>query len=105
MRDFIDLQGASGAAYRFRPWPEGTSHPPMGGNFVYVRQAGEQLTVLRVGETNDLSQARAGWAQARKKGATHVYTRLNVSPQVRAAEHQDLAANHPPPRTRRRQPA
>src|SRR5690349_21141971 len=93
MTDFIDLRGASGASYRFRVWPEGVFHPRIGGNYLYVRQEAERVTVCRIGETDDLSQARAGWATARKKGATHVYTRLNVSEQVRVAEHRDLASS------------
>ena len=33
MRDFIDLQGASGASYRFRRRPEGAAHLPTAGNY------------------------------------------------------------------------
>jgi hypothetical protein len=99
MTDFIDLRGASGASYRFRVWPEGMFHPRIGGNFLYVRQEAERMTVCRIGETDDLSQARIGWESAQKKGATHVYTRLNVSEQVRVAEHRDLASSHRRSRT------
>ena len=49
MKDFIDLEGASGAKYRFRLWPDGTPHLPTGGNFVYVRQEQRGFTVLVVG--------------------------------------------------------
>lgn len=94
MDDFIDLQGRSGARYRFRVWPEGLPHPRIGGNYLYVRQDPGRVTVFRIGETDDLSQARAGWANAQRKGATHVYTRLNVSEQVRVAEHRDLSSRH-----------
>ena len=94
MKDFIDLEGASGAKYRFRLWPDGTPHLPTGGNFVYVRQEQRGFTVLVVGESNDLSQARAQWPEAVRRGATHAFTRLNVSRAVRTAEHQDLAAHH-----------
>lgn len=98
MTDFIDLQGVSGASYRFRVWPEGLPHPRIGGNYLYVRRDSGSLTVFRIGETDDLSQARAGWPNARRKGATHVYTRLNVSEQVRVAEHRDLASSHRRPK-------
>jgi hypothetical protein len=94
MKDFIDLEGASGARYRFRLWPEGAPHTPVGGNYVYVKAEGSGVTVLQVGETNDLSKARAGWSAAARRGATHVMTRLNVARAVRDAEHADLAAKY-----------
>jgi len=94
MKDFIDLEGASGATYRFRLWADDASHLPTGGNYVYVRQEPKGFTVLVVGESNDLSQARAEWQAALRRGATHAFTRLNVSRAIRTAEHQDLAARH-----------
>jgi hypothetical protein len=98
MYDFIDLKGASGAEYRFRLWPDGASHLPVAGNFVIVKAGGEgeSVTVLLVGVTNDLSQARADWARVAKRGATHVFTRLNVARTVRTGEHQDLVAGCKP---------
>lgn len=94
MKDFIDLQGASGATYRFRLWPDGAPHVPTGGNYVCVRQAADGLAVVLLGETNDLSQAQSDWPKALRRGATRVYTRLNVSRAIRTAEHQDLAARY-----------
>lgn len=96
MQDFIDLKGASGAEYRFRIWREGTPHLPIAGNYVFLRQEAEGFTVLLVGATNDLSQARAEWAKGAKRGATDVFTRLNVARAVRTAEHQDLVAGYKP---------
>lgn len=95
MSDFIDLMGASGVAYRFRLWPEGAAHPPAAGNYVIVRRDGGGLVVLLIGATDDLSEARADWRKVAKKGATHVYTRLNISRGARMAEHQDLVSAHP----------
>ncbi|MBW8813373.1 MAG: hypothetical protein JF588_08090 [Caulobacterales bacterium] len=94
MRDFVDLQGASGARYRFRIWPDGAPHLPMGGNYVFVREDPVGFTVLEVGETNDLSKVQAERPKAAKRGATHVFTRLNVSRAIRTAEHNDLAAHY-----------
>jgi hypothetical protein len=94
MQDFIDLRGASGATYRFRIWPDGASHLPIAGNYVVLKAEGEGFTVLLVGVTNDLSQARADRARVAKRGATHVFTRLNVTRAVRAAEHEDLVAGY-----------
>jgi hypothetical protein len=102
MQDFIDLEGVSGRHYRFRIWREGDLHLPMAGNYAYVREEPEGFTVLEVGESNDLSQARAGWAKAAGRGATHVFTRLNVSRAIRTAEHEDLQARYKAPPGRRR---
>jgi hypothetical protein len=94
MQDFIDLKGASGAEYRFRLWPEGAAHPPIAGNFVFVKAESEGLTVVLVGVTNDLSLARSAAAKAAKRGGTHVFTRLNVARALRSAEHADLVAGY-----------
>lgn len=94
MQDFIDLQGASGAMYRFRVWPDGAAHLPIAGNYVFLTAEPEGFTVILIGATNDLSQARADWAKAARRGATHVFTRLNVARSVRTAEHEDLVAAH-----------
>jgi hypothetical protein len=95
MRDFIDLQGVSGTQYRFRHWPRGTPHLPMAGHYVYVQEAARGLTVLAVGESEDLSRLQLEWAAARRRGATHVFTRLNVPRAIREAEQQDLDAAFP----------
>ncbi|HEX4709443.1 hypothetical protein [Phenylobacterium sp.] len=94
MKDFIDLEGASGALYRFRLWREGAAHLPMAGNYVFVRPEDESVKVLAVGECNDLSQVLSRWSNGTRRGATHAFTRLNVSRGVRMAEFEDLAANH-----------
>ena len=94
MQDFVDLKGASGSEYRFRLWPEGGHHLPMAGNYAYVRCDANGVKVLQLGETNDLSKARSEWGKAARRGATHVFTRLNVSRTPRLAEHQDLVAHY-----------
>jgi hypothetical protein len=96
MQDFIDLRGASGASYRFRLWPEGAAHLPVAGAYVFVRADSEGFTVLLIGTTNDLSQARAEWGKVAKRGATHAFTRLNVARAIRTAEHGDLVAGYKP---------
>ena len=96
MKDFLDLKGASGAEYRFRIWREGSPHLPVAGNYVFLREDGEGFKVLLVGATNDLSQARSEWPKVVRRGATHVFTRLNVARAVRAAEHEDLVAGYRP---------
>jgi hypothetical protein len=94
MKDFVDLKGASGSEYRFRVWTEGAHHLPVAGNYAYVRWDEDGVKVLQLGETNDLSKARDEWPKAAKRGATHVYTRLNVSRLPRLTEHQDLVAHY-----------
>ena len=94
MQDFIDLKGASGAEYRFRLWPEGAAHPPMAGNYVFLKEEPQGFTVVLVGVTNNLSAARGDWGKVAKRGATHLFTRLNVARALRTTEHADLVAGH-----------
>ncbi|CAN7639900.1 hypothetical protein LJR219_005017 [Phenylobacterium sp. LjRoot219] len=89
--DFIDVPGASGAAYRFRRWPGAGLHRPIAGNFVVVIERGRKIEGL--GVTDDLSRAPEQLAE-RLKGAA-LFTRLNIARAVREAEHADLAAHHP----------
>lgn len=93
MKDIIDLRGASGATYRFRLWAPGTSHVPMSGNYAVVREEPGGFAVLAAAAVDDLSQARPAQAAAGGgRGATHLFTRLNVSRAVRTAEAEDVAA-------------
>ena len=99
MRDIIDLHGASGAVYRFNLLTAGRPLSPMGGNFVYVREAGEALEVVLVGEgQNLLTDARRSWDKAvREHGAAHIFTRLNISERTRRHEHDDIVDASKPP--------
>ncbi len=99
MRDLIDLKGASGAVYRFNLFREGRALSPMGGNFAYVREAGEGYEVVHVGEAqNLLTDARAHWDRAvAEHGVAHLYTRLNITERVRQQEHDDILAAARPP--------
>jgi len=101
---FVDLQGASGAVYRFRLAPGGVVSTPIAGNYAFVRAAPEGgFTILSVAATNDLSSAMADWRRAvAKYGEMHLYTRLNVSAAVREAEQQDIAAFYKPRLTQQR---
>lgn len=94
MKDFIDLQGASGASYRFRLWPEGAAHQPIAGNFALVKTDGDNCTVVSVGESLDLSRLRLDLAKNTLKAGMEVYTRLNVARAARDAEHADLASRY-----------
>jgi|SRR6185437_2179301 len=94
MKPFIDLQGASGATYRFRLWEPGAPHQPIAGNYVCVRAEKAGYSIVSVGETLDLSQLRAKLPKRVRDATTHVYTRLNVARAIRTAEHEDLTARH-----------
>jgi hypothetical protein len=94
MKEFVDLQGASGAHYRFRLCLEGAPHPGAAGNFAYVREEPKGFSVLALGETNDFSELGSQWPAAKGRGATHLFTRLNVARALREAEHQDLDARY-----------
>ena len=93
MNEFVDLKGASGATYRFRRIPDGEPHQRIAGNYAVLKPRARGFTVRLVGATNDLSLARGLCPAALLKGA-QLYTRLNVSRELREAEHQDLAANY-----------
>jgi hypothetical protein len=94
MKTFIDLEGASGATYRFRLWEAGAPHQPIAGNYVCVRADKAGYAIVGIGETLDLSQLRGKLSKRVREAATHVYTRLNVARANREAEHADLMARH-----------
>lgn len=100
MKEFIDLQGVSGATYRFRLWPEGASHLPIAGNYVCVQASGDAYVVVTVGECMDLSLVRHQLPKRRQDAASYIYTRLNVARATRTAEHEDLAARYAKAKTR-----
>lgn len=91
MKDFIDLEGASGARYRFRFWAAGASHPPIAGNYAVVREEGGKLKVVALGQSLDLSGCRPEATKGRGPGV-HLFTRLNVARATRETEHEDLTA-------------
>ena len=97
MSAFLDLNGASGATYRYRLAQDGRVTTPIAGNYACVRLEDAGFTVVSVAATNDLSSATQAWKQAvAKQGATHLYIRLNVSSSVRENEQQDIAAYYKP---------
>jgi hypothetical protein len=94
MQDFIDLEGASGALYRFRIWVSGGGHLPVAGNYVVVRQEVDGFKVGVVGIADDLSKVRAEGSKVVAADGAHIFTRLNVSRATRTAEHDDIAARY-----------
>ena len=95
---FIDLLGASGAAYRFRLAERGIA--PTGGNFVLVRDVDGASQVVCCGKARTLvaSDIERLWAKD-ELGASddRLYLRLNVAAHSRDAEHVDLVSGLPRP--------
>lgn len=94
MKPYIDLQGASGAVYRYKLAEDRDPRTTIAGNFVFIDAAG---TVVYAGEANNLHGAGARFPEgAQKHKAEYLYTRLNVSGASRTDELQDLlTALHP----------
>lgn len=69
-----------------------------GGGYVYVKLDGATPVILFAGETDNLFMGAVDrWSEATSKhGATHLYTRLNVSGQTRRDELRDILRAHRP---------
>jgi len=95
----IDLRGASGAVYRYREAEKDRMQTPMGGNFVYVKRAANEIEVLYAGEAANLAEGLwSDWQRAQQDfGATDAYLRLNVGRVVRHEELHDVVAALQPP--------
>lgn len=99
MSDFIDLRGASGAAYRFRR-ADPAALPATAGNFVFVREDEGGPEIVCCGTALSLTLA-GGLTRnmAERYGANDLYIRLNVARAVRLGEHQDIVEQARPPST------
>ncbi len=103
METFVDLQGASGATYRYRLAPDGEVTSRIAGNYALVREEPDGFAVVSTEATSDLSSATDAWRRAAAKhSALYLYTRLNVSAAVRETEQLDIAAYY---KQRRKRPA
>jgi hypothetical protein len=94
MRDLIDVRGVSGAVYRFGLVRDGRPLSPIGGNYLYVRDAGATYEIVHAGEGQNLiNDARGRWTEAEAiYGELHLFTRLNISEGIRQTEHNDIVA-------------
>uniref|UniRef100_B0T9E2 Uncharacterized protein n=1 Tax=Caulobacter sp. (strain K31) TaxID=366602 RepID=B0T9E2_CAUSK len=98
VKEHLDLQGASGATYRFRLIADPGQLPATSGNFVYVRWRGSVPQVFCCGAVNSLTSATRLWDVAvRTHGAEGLYVRLNVARAQRDEEHADLIEKIRPP--------
>ena len=102
MKDQIDCRCQSGEYLRFALFKEGRPLSPMAGNFMYVREEGEGLSVVYLGETDNLAQhAQERWAEAEVGfGASGIYTRLNITAAQRRRELMELLRAYTPPMNR-----
>jgi hypothetical protein len=90
VKPYIDLQGASGAVYRYKLAEDHDPRTTIAGNFVFIDASG---TVVYAGEANNLHGAGSRFPEAAQKHkAEHLYTRLNVSGASRTDELQDILA-------------
>ena len=100
MKEHVDLQGASGASYRFRLVADPGQLPASSGNFAYVRWRGAAPQIACCGAVNSLLSANRLWDEAvRGHGVEGLYIRLNVARAVRDEEHADLVQKLRPPMT------
>jgi hypothetical protein len=99
MKDQIDCRCQSGEYVRFALFKEGRPLSPMAGNYMYVREEGETLAVLYLGETDNLAQhAQERWGDAVDHfGANGIYTRLNITAAQRQREQVELMRTYTPP--------
>jgi hypothetical protein len=97
MRQFIDLEGASGATYRFRIWPDEDSHPPVAGNYVVVCEGSAGPVVVAAAASDNLSTVEAHLQERlRDQAGARIFTRLNTLRAVRLAENADIVAHYQP---------
>lgn len=98
MQYFIDLEGASGARYRFQRVDDLSKLPATAGNFVYVQGDGPRPVVVCCGTDETLLKAASRWPGAQQSHrAKAIYVRKNISWKVRASEHADIVQRHQPP--------
>jgi hypothetical protein len=96
--ELLELQGASGARYRFRRVKDPSALPAEGGNFVYVKHLDEGAALIASGAAESLHQALINWTAAvEHHGADSIYVRLNIASKQRLFEHSDIAEAHPTP--------
>src|SRR5579871_6259791 len=98
VKDQIDCRCKSGEYLRFFLFKEGRPLSPMAGNYMYVREDGEALEVIYVGETDNLAQhAQERWPEAERGfGAGGIYTRLNITAAARRREQVELLTAYAP---------
>jgi hypothetical protein len=96
---YLELTGASGAAYRFILAEGAKTTSAVAGVYIYVRQSKKTEPVILLIEQAGVlgDEANKRWSEAVKEhDATHLYTRLNVARATREAEMADLLATLQP---------
>lgn len=92
MGDFLDVSGASGAAYRFRRATP-ADLPSMAGNLLVATGAATRPRILFCGAARSLARAAPVVTETLKANRNaRLFVRLNVSRAQRDAEHADIVA-------------
>ncbi len=106
MREFVELQGASGARYRYRLWRQGDAHLPIAGSYVVIAETEEGFTIRALDVIDDLSVVRQHLKPSlRDQSGIQIYTRLNISRAARTAENLDIVSASKSPRGPKSSPA
>jgi hypothetical protein len=89
---FIELEGGSGARYRFRAASfDGLSN--VAANFVFARSATRGSTVICCGSANGVMRATAPWLEAvQRYQVDQMFIYLNTTRRSREQVHADLVA-------------
>ena len=97
MDEFVDVEGASGAKYRFRS-TNPASLPEVAGNFIVAAGQGADFRVICCGSTNSIPAAASLWRKAvSDHQADRFYVHRNIAGRDRLRVHDDISAKHLPP--------
>jgi hypothetical protein len=95
VKPFVDILGASGAAYRFQLVANDRQLPAMGGNLIVMKgdSAGDQIWYC--GSSRGLQAAKHFWSTlAGQEPPVSIYVRRNISSAERTAELEDITKKH-----------
>jgi hypothetical protein len=94
--EFIELEGGSGALYRFRA-ASLDRLANVAANFVFVRSAAGGSAVICCGSANSVMRATAAWREAVERyQVDHMFIYLNTIRRSREQVHADLVARSQP---------
>jgi hypothetical protein len=97
MEGFIDVEGASGARYRFRLAPDHAALPATAGNFIFARRDAGGPRLVGCDSANNLAEVTKLWAGAvDEQHADSLYVYLNVARRTRNEVHENIAEKHHP---------
>ena len=92
MSEFVELNGISGAAYRYRYYPAPLDLPAVAGTYLVLQTRGEGWELKTIGALGSLALLARDWPAGADE---RVYLRLNVARAGRRQEFDDLIAAYP----------